>query len=237
MAVTQGFLEWRVQLLRLDFPLFEIDRHQVLVHFHDLIDQRAVDFLDRREIRLATRTEEAVGDRAAAGSGKIDRQALLAESLLNLAQQRRQIDVVAVDLVDDDDAAQPAPGGGLHHPHGHQFDAVLRVDDDRRGLHRRQRGQRLAEEIRVARRVEQVDARIAEAEMGAGELDRMPVRLLQRVVVAHGGAAFDRAGTADRPGSCHQCFDQCGFPAATVAHQGHGANILGTMPGHDLSVD
>jgi hypothetical protein len=65
VAVAERFLERRMQLLRRDFPLFQIDVHQVFVHFHDLVHQCPVGFLHAREIRFAGGIEEAVRHPAA----------------------------------------------------------------------------------------------------------------------------------------------------------------------------
>ena len=111
-----------------------------------------------REIGLARGREEAVRHLRAVARRQVERQALLAEGLLDALEQILQIDVVGVDLVDDDQAAEAALRRPVHEAPGHHLDAVLRVDDDRRGLDGGERRQRLAEEIRVARRVEQVDS-------------------------------------------------------------------------------
>ena len=66
MALAQRLLERRVQLLGLDLALSRYDRHQLLVDLDHLVDQRAVRLLDRGEVRLARRVEEAVDDALAA---------------------------------------------------------------------------------------------------------------------------------------------------------------------------
>ena len=78
-----------------------------------------------------------------------------------IGEQRRQVDVFRVDLVDHDHAAQPARLRPLHHAPRGEFDAGLRVDHDGRGVHRGERADRLAGEIRDAGRVDQVNARVA----------------------------------------------------------------------------
>ena len=143
VALAQRLLERRVQLVRRDLALLEVERHQLLVDLDDLVDQRAVRLLDRREIGLAVGREEAVDDALAAARRQVDRQALLAERRLDLRQQRRQVDVLGVDLVDDDEAAEPALGGPVHHPRRDHLDAGLRVDDDRHRLDRVERADRL----------------------------------------------------------------------------------------------
>ena len=53
VAVAQRFLERRVQLVRFNLALFQVQRHQLLVDLHHLIDQRAMRVSDRREIGFA----------------------------------------------------------------------------------------------------------------------------------------------------------------------------------------
>ena len=86
MSVAQRLLERRVQLLRRDLALLEVLRHQRLVDFDDLVDERAVRAAHRREVGLAVGIEEAVDDALAAAGGKIDRQAFLAEQRLDRRQ-------------------------------------------------------------------------------------------------------------------------------------------------------
>ena len=180
MPVAQRLLERRVQLLGADFALLEVQLHQLFVDFDHLLDQRAVCVGHRREIRLARRIEKAIDDFLAAAGRQIDRQAFLAERALQVCEQTGQIDVLGVDLVDDDHAAQPAFARPLHHALGHHLDAVLRVDDHHGGLDRGQRVERLAEKIRIAGRVDQVDVRVAVGEVDDRAGERVLVLFFER---------------------------------------------------------
>jgi hypothetical protein len=203
VALAQRALQRRVQLLRRHFALLEVGLHQLFIDFHNLVDQAPMRFLYRREVGLARRGEEAVGHLAVPARRQVERQAFLAEGLLDALEQVLEVDVVGVDLVDDDQAVQAAPGGPLHEAAGHHLDAVLRVDDDGRRFHRGERRQRVAEEIGIAGRVEQVDAgRVRGAcrfEACDRKLEGVLQLLLERGVVAHGGAALDAARGGDRP--------------------------------------
>ena len=66
MPFAQRLFERRVQLLRRDLALLEVERHQRFVDFDDLVDQGAMGFGDRGEIRVAGGVEEAVDDALAA---------------------------------------------------------------------------------------------------------------------------------------------------------------------------
>ncbi len=81
MALAQCFFERRVQLVRRDLALFQVERHQFFVDLHHLIDQRAMRVGDRREIGFAGRIEETIDDALAA----VRRQLIGRHSLPNAA--------------------------------------------------------------------------------------------------------------------------------------------------------
>ena len=233
MALAQRLLERTVELLGRDFlALLEVQRHEIVIDLDHLIDQRRVRLAHRREIRLALRTEEAIDHGPARLGGQVDRQALASERFLHGAQHGGRIDVFRVDLVDDHHPAQAARCRPLHHPPRRQLDAVLRVDDDRRHVDRRQRADRLSGEIGVSRRVDQMDVDTLVREVNQGGVQRMPGRLLQRVEVAHRGAALDAAHRLDRAGPEQQRFGERGLACAGVADQSQGTDGLASMNGH-----
>ena len=223
---AQRLLERRVQLLRLDLALLEVDRHQLLVDLDDLVDQRAVRGLDRREVGVAGRVEEAVDDALAAICRQVDRQALLAERRLDPREHRGQVDVVGVDLVDDHDAAQLAPARPLHHPRRDHLHAGLRVDDDGGRLDRVERADRLPDEVGEARGVDDVHARAAGLAVEQRRAQRVQVLLLQRIEVADGGPALDAAGRRQRSGLDQKRLGQRGLTRRALAHQGYGTNVF-----------
>jgi hypothetical protein len=208
VAFTHRALERFVQIVGRHFAFFQVGAHELLVHLDHLLDQPAVRLLDRGEIRLAGRREEAVRDLARLLRRQVERQAFLAEGLLDLLQQPGQVRVLGVDLVDDHHAVEAALGRPLHEAAGHHLDAVLRADHDRRGLDRGQRRQRVAEEIRVAGRVEQVNAVLLRFEARDRELERVLEGFLERGVVADGAAALHAAGRRNRAGAREQRFGQ-----------------------------
>ncbi|MNY47522.1 hypothetical protein D3C86_1827990 [compost metagenome] len=118
-------------------------------------------FGHRGEVGVAGRRKEAIDDPVGVVCRQVQRQHLLAEGFPQTGEQGGQVDPLGVDLVDHQHAAQAALGGQGHHAAGGQFDAVLRVDHHQRGFHRRQRGDGLADEVRVAGGIDQV-------QLGAG---------------------------------------------------------------------
>ena len=108
--------------------IFEVVGQQVFVFLDDLVDQLAVGGGDRLEIGIAGIVLEHFDDIRRAMRRQVEQHALLAEALADIGDQAGQIEVVGVDLVDDDHAAQLALGGMAHHALGHQLDAGLGVD-------------------------------------------------------------------------------------------------------------
>ena len=119
-----------------DLALLQVERHQVLVDLDHLVHERPMCRLDRREVRFPFRVEEAIDDALAAARRQVDRQAFLSVGCLDRAEQGGKVDVLGVDLVDDDEAAQAALAGPLHHPRGDHLDAGLRVDHHGHRFHR-----------------------------------------------------------------------------------------------------
>ena len=77
-----------------------------------------------REVgRAAARLKEAVDDLGAALGGQVERQAFAPELLAHLRERLLDVRLAAVDLVDDDEAAQLALLREIHHALRDRFDA------------------------------------------------------------------------------------------------------------------
>jgi hypothetical protein len=174
--------------------------------------------LHRGEIGIAVGIEEAVHDVLPAVRGQVDRQAFLPEDLLDALQKPFEIGVFGVDLVDEDHAAEAAFARRSHHPRRVELDAVLRVDDDDRRLHRRKRRDRLAGEIRHAGRIDQVDVDAFVGEVDERRIERVAVLLFEGVEVGDGGASLQAAHRADGSGFPQQGVGQQGLARPAVAH-------------------
>ena len=116
--------------------------------------------------------------------------------------------MLGVDLVDDDQAAQPAPTGALEHAPRHLVDAGLGVDDHRRGFDRLEGAECVADEVGVAGGVDQVGMDAVDVAVGDRGGQRVAVGLLLGFVVADHGAAPEVALRADRAGGVEQGLDQ-----------------------------
>ena len=221
---AQRLLQRAVQLLRVDVAVVEVALDEIGVDFDHLLDQRAVRRLDRREVRLVPRlrrrVEEAVDDFGTACRRQVQRQAFLAERRLDLRHESGQIQPLRLDLVDDDHAAQLPLGRPLHHARGHHLDADLRVDHDRRGVHGLERRHRLADEVGIPGRVEQVDARFAVQEVDDRRVERVLDFALEGVEVADRGASLQAARCTDRPRLPQQRLDQAGLARRCLPDEG-----------------
>ncbi|CAG9274992.1 hypothetical protein PUN4_940040 [Paraburkholderia unamae] len=227
MPFAQRALERLVQLLGADrFALFEIQLHQLGIELDHLVDERVVRRFHRMEIGLAGGVEKAVHHIAAALCGQVDRQAGLAEGLLDLREQPRQIDLFRVDAVYDDHPAKLALLGVRHHPRRGHLDARARIDDDGRRFHRGQRADRHAGEVGVAGGVEQVDAGVEVVEVGDGGIEGVVVFAFEGIEIAEGGAAVHAAWRVNRAALVQERFGKRGLAAAGMADQSDRADGL-----------
>ena len=233
MAFAQALLERVVQRRagQAFLAVLEIALHHLLVDLDDLVDDPLVRVGHRAEIGVAGGIEEAVDDARAPVGREIDRQALGAERVAQLLDQRAEPGGVGIDLVDDEHAAETARLRVFHHPARAVGDAGGRVDDDRHGFHRGERRQRRAAEIGEAGRVDQVHMhrRAAGGRVVGGSdrgVQRMAAGLLHRIVVGHRGAAFEVACRLDRAAGMQQGFEEGGLAGARVACEGHVADLF-----------
>ena len=200
MPLAQRLLERIVQLLGGELlALLEVERHELFIELDDLIDDLRMRRLDRGEIRrAAVGLKEAVHHAVAAAGGQIQRQAFAATRFAQLLQHVGAVGVAAVDLVDDDEPAQLALARKLHEALRERVDAVDGTDDDGDRLHRLEHRQRLAEEIRVARRVDEVDVDAVAVEAADRGVEGVLQAPLLRVEIRHRGAARQAAASTDR---------------------------------------
>ena len=197
--------------------------------------------VDRRKIGGARGIEKTIDDAFAAVGGQIDRQAFLAERALHGGKHRGQIDVIGVDPIDDDEPAQLACSRPVHHPRGDHLRTRRRVDDDRCRLDCIERADRLADEVGIARRIDQMNPRTRAFQMHQRRAQRMLISLFERIEVADGAPTLDTACGLNRPGLCKQRLRERCLARCTVTHQRYGTNILrrelrhGDLPGSWMS--
>ena len=239
MAFAQALLERVVQFIAGQslFPEIEVMLHHRLVDLDDLVDDLLVPLGNRAEIALAFRVAEAVYDPRAMIRRQVQGQALGTESLAQFLQSAGVVGTVVVDLVDDDDPAQVAGPGVLHHPSRAVGHAAVGIDDHGHGLDRGQRGQRGAAEVGIARCVDQVEVDAfagggGVVDAGDGGIERVAALFFDGVEIGDGAAAFDAACRLDRAAGLQQGFEKRGFAGGGVACEGHVADGCGAV-GHE----
>ena len=158
MRLIHRPLKWCVQHLIVRLCPPEILLHQRIIQFHNLIEHRSMRFGDRQNIALTLFVQQAFHNRFIATRRQIDRQTLVPERLLDLREQRFQIQFRLIDLVDDDRARNIPRSRDFHHSPGDNLNPALRVDDNHDGFHRRHRCDRMSNQIRAARRVDDIDS-------------------------------------------------------------------------------
>ncbi len=233
MPLAQRLLEGRVKIGHAGVgAVLQVLGQEILVFFDDLVDEGAVGGGNGLEIGVAGSVLQHFDHVGGTVGGQVEDHALFAEALADVGHQRRQIEVLGVDLVDDDHAAELPLGGVAHHALGHQLDAGLGIDHHQGGIHARQGGNGLAGEIGVARGVGQVDVGVLVAEIDQGGGQGVAGLLLQGIGIADGAALLDTALGSDGAGGVQQRFGQAGLAGGTVADEGDGAKGLGGVSGH-----
>ena len=171
---------------------------------------------------------------SAAIGGQVNRQTLLAEGFLDIGEQSGQIEILRVDFVDYDSAAEFAVLRPLHHAMGNEFNAVLRVDHDRGGLDCRQRADGLAHEVRIAGSVDQMNVGALVVEVDHGGTKRVLMLFFEGIEVADRGAALDASWRGDGAGPMEQRFREARLAGARVAYERNGPECFSAVLGHGL---
>ncbi len=230
VPLAQRLLERRMKLGGIDVAVVEVAVDERGIDLHDLLHERPVGRVDRGEVGAALAVEEAVDDASAAVRGQVQRKAFTSERGLDRGQQAGQVSG-GVDLVDDEQAVELARGGVLHHAHCHRLDTGAGVDHDGGGVHRFQRRQRLADEVRRAGGVDEVDARVAARQVHQRRVQRVLHAAFERVVVAHRGAALQAALGADGASGVQQGLREAGLAGRRRSDEGKGADGGGAAGG------
>ncbi len=158
----------------------------------------------------------------------------LAPHFLDVADELGEIDVLGVHLGDDDHPTQARLAGFLEHPASVHFDAGVGVDADGGGFDGPHRADRLADEIGIARRVDQIEMLAGVVEVHQGRFDRVLVVLFFFVEVADAGAIVDAGRAGHGAGKVQNLVDQRGFARRTVPAKGNVADVGDVVFGHGV---
>ena len=234
-AVVDRFVDQPLQLLLGGLDALQVLLQQLVVdldnvlHKLDVAVGRGVDHLvgDGSSRRLAAAVVEGavaheVGDAVERGllaEGQLHRLHVAAEVRLQVVQGPLERGALPVEAVDEHHAGQAQPvgvapqdlvlglhtGHGVHHKH-RQVGRVHAVDG-------------LADEVRVARRVDEIDPVVAPVEGRHGQAQALTAGLLLGVMVAVGGAVVDAAHPAQHAGPVKHRLGQGGLAVAVVADE------------------
>src|SRR5690606_34721689 len=152
------------------------------------------------------------------------RQTAGTEGFADLRHDLLEVHAFRVDLVHDDQAAEPALRRRAHDPARDELDAELRVDDGGDRVDGRQHRDRAAHEVGVAGRVEQVDGDAVVLEVTDGDVEGVLETLFLFREVRDRVAPIHAAGRADRSGPLEQRLDQRGLSRTRVADEGNVAD-------------
>ncbi len=154
------------------------------------------------------------------------RQAMLAERILDLLDEACEIDVFRVHLVDDDDPAEADLAGFVKHAARVDLDTRVGVDHDRRGLGGVHGGDGLADEVGIARRVDDVEPLALVVEVEDVRLDRIVVLLFYRIEVADAGAVVYAGRPSDGAGDSEHLVGQGALAGVPVAAKDNVADVF-----------
>ena len=209
---------------------FEVPPHHFFVDLDDRFEQRIVDFV-RVEQRAAgvgrhLQRAEHTFERRAVADRHIQQHAGGAPHFADRVDQRREINVIGVHLVDHDDAAEPRLARLIEHAASVDFDARLSIDDDHRGVGAVHRADGLADEVGVARRIEHLEVLSSMIEVHELGFDRVLVVLLFRIEVADARPVIDTRMRSDRAGLHQHVVDERCLATPAVTTEYKIANVL-----------
>ena len=243
-AVVQGVLE----LVEARHVTLEVALEHGVVGHHDALDQVVVDLVlellhlvgdglgagDAALVDVGG-VGEQVGDAPEPGllaDRQLERCDARAEPLAQLGQRGVEAGALAVELVDEHHARDVEAPGEVPRLLGLHLDPVDGADDEHGEVGDPQRHRHLAEEVRVARGVDQVDLVVAPLERCDGQRQGDAPPLLLGVEVACGRAVLDAAHAPDGAGPVEQGLGQARLARPAVPHQGDVADLTRRVPLH-----
>ena len=155
-----------------------------------------------------------------------------AQPIAQLVQRGVEAGPLPVELVHEHHAGQAQVGGHLPRLLGLDLDPVDRADHEYRQVGHPQRGRDVADEVGVARRVDEVDLVVAPLERCQRQRQGDAAALLLGVVVAHRRAVLDPSEAVDGAGAVQQRLGQACLARAAVTHECDVADLVGRIPLH-----
>ena len=170
---------------------------------------------------------DVAAERIGGADREVDGRDLRAESGLQLVERRVVVRVLAVHLVDEDQARQPARVGELPDLLGADLDAGGGIDHHDGRVDRGERLDHIGLEVGVAGRVDDRDAGALVLDRADGEVDALPALLLVGVPVERGRARLHGAEPVDRAGIEEHRLCEARLAGATVGDEGDVPDPVG----------
>ena len=167
-------------------------------------------------------------------SGTLNSTQFLPKRRLDVLNERREIDFLGVELVDDDRAGQTLVRGLGEHLAGVHLDAVDGGDDDDGRLDGGERFEGRADEVRIAGGVEDVEVLAVVIDVEDVGVDGEVVFMFLVVGVGDGGPVVHAAHPIDRVGLEEQGIGQAGLARGAVPHECNVPDVLHqVLDGHE----
>ena len=171
----------------------------------------------------------------AGAHGDGDLAKLVAKALLQSGEREVIVGVGAIDAVDEDGAREREVLGGIPQTSGHSAGAACGVDHEQRGLASAHRGVGIADEVRIARSVENVDAGALPLDGSDRGRDRESALAFLAVVIQRGLSAGVASQTGGAARQVKHGLGQHGLAHAALAHKDHVLHAFWCFCCHDAS--
>ena len=233
------------KLGRVDLLVVEVALHEVVVADDDALDERVVYRVLLGLHVVGHRALDPLGRAGRIGDGdvvqqidharqarfladrQLQRRDARAELRLELIERARERRALAVELVHEDRARQTALFGELPRDLRLDLDALDGRHDEQCEVGGLDRGGDVADEVGVARSVEDVHLAVFELEGCQRQRHRDGAALFLGVEVAHGGAVLDPAEADDRPSVEQEGLGQRGLAGAAMPDECDVADLRG----------
>ena len=174
-------------------------------------------------------------ERGAFAHRNLHRDHLGCEPLLDLPVHLLEVRVLFVHEGHEEQPGNPPLVGIVPDLFRADFHATRGGDHDHRPIRRADAGERLAGEIQVARRIDQVELGIHPFGDGESQVDGVLAFDLVGGVIGEGSAVFHGAVAFARAGHEREGIDQRGLPARAVADDRHVADLTCLVHAHGRS--
>ena len=171
---------------------------------------------------------EQIGDAAEArlfADRELERRNAGAELRPELVEGALEVGTLPVELVDEDHAGQVQLRGDPPDRLGLHLDAIDRADHEHRKVGHPQRGMDVADEVGVARGVDEVDLVALPLERGQRQRQAQVPLLLLGLEVTHRGAVLDATRSGDRSRSEQERLSERGLARSGVPDKRHIADL------------